>query len=211
MAGEDGGDGEGAGDALQRGGEGLRRFQPGGEQRVQQPYKGLGVRLRLEQRTLGFEFGSQLGMVLDDAVMHHGDAGGRVGMRVAFGRRAMGRPAGVADAGGAGQRIPLQHGSQVVELAFRPAAVDAGLDQGGDACAVIAAIFQAPQRIEQQRRGLAPADHPDDPAHSPQLSHQGGCPLATVYPLRGRDGIRNRAKPGSRDVAALCPAAPDPH
>jgi hypothetical protein len=57
MAGEDGGDGEGAGDALQRGGEGLRGFQPGCQEGVQQAYEGLGVRLRLEQRALGFEFG----------------------------------------------------------------------------------------------------------------------------------------------------------
>ena len=41
-----------------------------------------------------------------------------VRMGVALGRRAMRGPAGVADAGGAGQRLAIQHGGQVAELAL---------------------------------------------------------------------------------------------
>jgi hypothetical protein len=52
-----------------------------------------------ELRALLFQFGAQLAKILDDAVMHHGDTLGRVRMCIGLVRLAMGRPAGVADAG----------------------------------------------------------------------------------------------------------------
>src|ERR1044072_2790333 len=51
---------------------------------------------------VGLQLGAQGGEVLDDAVVHDGDAlrGVAVRVRVAVDRRAVGRPAGVAHAGG---------------------------------------------------------------------------------------------------------------
>ena len=49
-------------------------------------------------RAIGLELGPQRAIVLDDAVVHHGDPARLVRMRVALGRRAVRRPAGMADA-----------------------------------------------------------------------------------------------------------------
>ena len=114
---------------------------------------------------LGLQFGAQLRVVLDDAVVNDGDPGGAVRMRVALGRRAMGRPARVADADAAGQRGAFQHRCQIAELALGAAAFDMAVDEGSDAGAVIAAIFQPPQRVHQQRSRGTRSDHSDDAAH----------------------------------------------
>ena len=58
-----------------------------------------GVGFAGEFRALFFQHLPQLAEVLDDAVMNHGDVVGRMLVRVALGRLAMGGPAGVADAG----------------------------------------------------------------------------------------------------------------
>ena len=111
----------------------------------------LGIGLGAELLPLRLQLGTQFGVVLDDAVMHHGDARRAVRMRVVLGRCAVRRPTGVADAGGAGQRRALQCRHQVAQLAFGAAAVDVAVHQGGDAGAVVAAIFQAAQRLHHQR------------------------------------------------------------
>ena len=58
--------------------------------------------------------------VLDDPVVDHGDVTGRVrvGMGVEVGRRAMGGPAGVADAGGPGGGSSSSIADQAAEFAF---------------------------------------------------------------------------------------------
>jgi hypothetical protein len=80
----------------------------------------------------------------------------------------------VPDAGGAGQRIPLEHGGEVAELALGAPALDAAAHQRGDPGAVIAAILEAPQRPHQQRRCVIPADDADDPAHERSCSSRPG-------------------------------------
>src|ERR1700738_4746271 len=57
----------------------------------------LGVGLGAELGALVFQFFAQLAKVLDDAVMHNGEAVSGVGMGVVFGRAPMGRPAGMPD------------------------------------------------------------------------------------------------------------------
>ena len=59
----------------------------------------LGVGVAGELDTVFLKFGAQGGVVLDDAVMHHGELSGRVAvrMRVTVGRAAVGGPSGVTD------------------------------------------------------------------------------------------------------------------
>ena len=66
-------------------------------------------------------------------------------MRVRLGRRAMRRPSGVADTGGAGERRPRENAGQIAQFAFGTAPLDLAVDQGSDTGAVIAAIFQTTQ------------------------------------------------------------------
>ena len=78
----------------------------------------LGVGVRIEAVAGGLEFAAQAGVVLDDAVVDHADrAGGQVRMRVRLVRHAMGGPARVGDAGGAGQRRGLDAGLEFAHLA----------------------------------------------------------------------------------------------
>jgi hypothetical protein len=111
----------------------------------------LGVGLGGELLAGRLKFGAQLGVVLDDAVVHDRNARGAVRMRVALGRSAVRRPARMADAGGAAQWQTIERGGEVAELALGAAALDVAVDQRRDTGAVVAAIFQPPQRIQDQR------------------------------------------------------------
>ena len=85
---------------------------------VDQMQHDLGVGLRLEDRALLLERFAQLAEILDDAVMDHGDAFGRVRMGVVLGRLAVGGPAGVADAGVTVERRIVQPLLEILQLAF---------------------------------------------------------------------------------------------
>ncbi|MNT26274.1 hypothetical protein D3C72_1618360 [compost metagenome] len=132
---------------------------------VQQVGDDLGVGLALEDAALGFQLSLQLGEVLDDAVMDQADAAGLVRVGVGGGRRAVGGPAGVADADGPGQRVGGQHGLQLADLALGAAAFDAAVDDGGDAGGVIAAVLQPLQAVDQTGDDGACARDADDAAH----------------------------------------------
>ena len=125
----------------------------------------LGVGFGLEEVVVAFQFRLQVLIVLDDAVMDDGDLAGRMGMGVVLGRAAMGGPAGVADADGAGQWLFLDAAVQVDQLAFRPAPVDPAIDQGRHAGAVVSAILQPPQPLDQKGSDLVLADDTDNTAH----------------------------------------------
>ncbi len=119
-----------------------------------------------------FEFGAaldepfaQLAKILDDAVMHHGDAVGGVRMGVAFGRPAMGRPAGVTDADIAAERLLLEPQFQCVQLALGAAPRQHAMVERGDAGGVIAAVFEALERIDQMARDRANPKNSNDAAH----------------------------------------------
>src|SRR5690348_8570196 len=98
--------------------------------------------------------------------MHDGDAVGRDGMRVGLVGRAMRRPARMSDADLAADRLSRQPLDQLIELALGAPPLDAPIDQRGDAGRIIAAIFEAPQAVDQERRHLALADHANNAAHS---------------------------------------------
>jgi hypothetical protein len=65
----------------------------------------LGVGLGQEAMAHDLQLGAQLAIVLNDAVVHHRQAAGRIAvrMRIGLGRLAMGGPAGVPDAAPAGR------------------------------------------------------------------------------------------------------------
>ena len=152
LAGEQERQREGALQPLQRRGAGLARRHLPVEIMADQMRDGLGVGLGVEDLAEPFQLLPQLAEVLDDAVVHDRDPVGRVRMGVALGRPAVGGPAGVADADGAGDRRLAEAGLEVDELALGAAALDPAVDQGGDAGGVIAAIFQALQRLDQAGR-----------------------------------------------------------
>jgi hypothetical protein len=83
---------------------------------------------------------------------------------VSFGA-AVGRPAGVADADGAGQRRLNQLQLQVDELALRPPPLQPPRFQGGDAGRIVAAVFQPLQRVHHLAGDRVLAQDPDNAAH----------------------------------------------
>ena len=143
----------------------LHRPYPRAKRAVAELDDGLGVGVAGEDRAVGLELGAQRAVVLDDAVMHHGDPPGLVRVRVALARRAVRRPAGMADAGMAADRILHEQVGERDQLAHRPPAAEAPLVHGRDAGAVVAAILEPLQRLEDQRRDLVAAEDRDDPAH----------------------------------------------
>ena len=136
----------------------------------------LGVGFAGKLRALLLEVLPQLAKILDDAVMNHGDILGCVGMGVVFGRLAMGSPAGMTDAGMALERRILQSRFEIFELAFGAAAIEAIAFQRGDARRIIAAIFEALERINQLFGDRSAPENADDAAHAvcfPRLESYG--------------------------------------
>ena len=129
---------------------------------------GFGVGLGDEFRALLFQHLAQLAKILDDAVMHHHDAVGGVRMRVVLGRLAVGSPAGVADAGMARERLGFQPRFEIPQLAFGAAALQMVAFQRGDACGIVAAIFQAFERIHDLLRDRTASQNSDNAAHADQ-------------------------------------------
>src|SRR5688572_8274339 len=90
-------------------------------------------------------------MVLDDAVVDDGDDRAQMRVRVALGRRAVSRPARMADADRAAERLGLKAGHEPVQLALSTPTLHAATGQGGDAGTIVAAIFETPKGFEQKR------------------------------------------------------------
>ena len=124
-----------------------------------------GVGFGVERVALRLQLFAQFLEILDDAVVHDRDLVGRMRVRVHFVRLAMRRPAGVADAAVAFERLARQPLFQVLQLAFGAAAREVAAFQRRDAGRVIAAIFKALERLDDfLGDGLAPK-YSDDPAH----------------------------------------------
>src|SRR6185437_14573737 len=132
----------------------------------------LGVGVRAEHHAVGLQLGAQLVEVLDDAVVYHRDPAGQVGVRVrvAVGRRAVGGPSGVPDAGMPGQVQLGQFGVQVVDPAgllgaAQPAVVGDHSHPGG----VVAAVLQLAQALHDHVQRRTGTHVSNDAAHG----HQG--------------------------------------
>ncbi len=165
LAGEEHRKREGALQPLQRLGHGFDRLQATLKAHRYEMRHHLRVGVAGEFAAGGADFPLQRLEILDDAVVDDGDAVGGVGMRVRLGRGAVRRPAGVADAGRAGERLSLQPCFEVAELAAGAAAHQLPLLERGDAGGIVAAIFQPFQRIHDQRSDRLASENSDNPAH----------------------------------------------
>ena len=125
-----------------------------------------GVGLGDEFGALGLQLAAQLDEILDDAVVHDRELFSGVRMGVVLGRTAMGRPAGMADADGSQQRLAGEALLQILELALGAPPRQHAVLERSDARGIIAAVFEALERIDQLRRGCLVADDTDNPAHA---------------------------------------------
>src|SRR5690606_27144672 len=126
---------------------------------------GFGVRLGFERVPLGDELVLQLLEVLDDAVVDHSDAVVHVRMGIALDRAPVRRPAGMADAGAALERLLQKPRFEIPELALGAAPVEMAVLHRGDARRIIAAILEPPERIDEVPCNGFRAKNADDPAH----------------------------------------------
>ena len=126
----------------------------------------LGVGFAGELGAAGFQLLTELAEILDDAVVDHRDAVGGVRMGVGFGRLAVGRPAGVADAGVAAQRLAAQPVFEIAKLALGSAARQRAMLERGDARGIVAAVFEPLQRVDKLPRHRLTAENANDPAQS---------------------------------------------
>ena len=161
-------------DRLDRVLRGLPAFEFPGDEMADR----LGVGLALEGDALGLEFGLELAVVLDDPVMDDGEPLGGMRMGVGLGRCAVRRPAGVADADRALQRLGLQSVEEIDQLALGAPAGQPAVLQRRDAGGIVAAVLQPFQRVDEAIRHRLAADDPDDSTHA--------MVLVLVRPARGR-------------------------
>ena len=156
----------------------------------------LGVGFGDELVALRGEFALQIEIVLDDAVVDDDDAAGAVamGMGILFRGAAMRGPAGVADAEGAVERMLAQNLFQVGELARRAAHLErgAGWAAHGDARRVVAAVFQAPQPLDDDRNYFLWTDITDNAAHAAILSDLSDSVLLIFF-FAPRVSLRRRS------------------
>ena len=66
----------------------------------------------------------------------------------------------------AAERLAAQPVLEVAQLALGAAARQRAVLEGGDAGGIVAAIFEALQRVDQLPRDRLTAENADDPAHS---------------------------------------------
>ena len=129
--------------------------------------KHLGIGLGLELVAFRLHLGAEGGVVLDDTVVDEGQLAGavEVGVGVLPGNLPMGGPTGVADAGGAADRVLLNGAAEFVDAADFLTDGNHPLLEGGDPGRVIATVFQAAESLQKDGDGLGTTDISDDSAH----------------------------------------------
>src|SRR5690606_28287812 len=113
------------------------------------------------------QFGAQFPVVFDDAVVHHGDVPGGVGMGIDPVGNPVGGPAGVGDAAPAMGRVGGELGLQGRHLAS--GLVDpqlAGVVHHRHTGGVVAPVFQTAQALHENFNDVALGNGPDDATHS---------------------------------------------
>jgi hypothetical protein len=110
----------------------------------------LGVGFGLENVTLALQFGAELQVILNHAIMHQHDASALVGMRVGIlpGHRTMRGPAGMADTAVAVHRLVGHQLRQILDAADRFADLERPIVAQSKPRRIIAAIFQTAQTIQ---------------------------------------------------------------
>ena len=159
------GERESTAQAGQSGRNGLARRLAGFEFIGHQMGHDLGVGFGREIVALGDEFVPQFAEVLDDAVMHDGQALAGVGMRIVLARPAMRGPARMADADRTAQGLFRQAQREVTQLSRRAPPGQHAIFERGDAGRIVAAIFQSLQGIDDLVRHRTGAKNAYNAAH----------------------------------------------
>lgn len=128
------------------------------------------VRLALEDVTQGRQFGAQLVVVFDDAVMHQRHAGvlfrrGKVGVRIEVDRRAMRGPARVRDARETAQAFFGDLLFQFGHARGGTRTLQTAIGVQRDAAGIVAAVLQAFQAFDQDGGNVTLRYRADDAAH----------------------------------------------
>jgi len=144
-------------------------------QAVHQVRDDLGVGLAVEGVAALLQLGTQLVVVLDDAVVDEGDlargrrcrtrASAEVRVRVVHRRRAVGGPAGVGNAGAGGDVVGRHTGFQLGHARGAASAFQLTALVYSHAAAVVAAVLQPLQAFDEDGDDVARGDRADDAAH----------------------------------------------
>ena len=159
----DDGDGVGADQSAAGEADGGEQVGFGLERGFDEVGDAFGVGVGGEDVALGGQFAAQAFVVLDDAVVDDGDRAGNVRVGVAFARHAVGRPAGVGDAGDSAGRC--RGGFKFGDAADRADALDAITRNDGQPGRVIAAVFELLQAFDENGNDVAAGCCRDDAAH----------------------------------------------
>lgn len=164
---------------------------------IEQVDDGFGVGVGVEHVAQALEALAQRFVILDDAVVHHGQLmAGEVWVSVTLARCAMSGPARVGDAQAPGQWLGLQGGLQLADLADTAAAIQRTLfGQQRHAGAVITPVLQALEAFDQDRGDIALGDGAYDSTHGALLSFPAARGSAGC---RARVSVRQPGHPGAR-------------
>src|SRR5271166_2182868 len=196
---------EGAAHALERRLDCLRRRFAARQLVLDHEGGDLGIRFGFELVALCREFLAQRLEILDDAVVDDRQPARGVRVGVGFGRLAVGRPAGVADADRAHQRRGGELRLEVLELALGAPPHEFSVLERRNACRVIASIFKALERVDDSARDGAFPKNSDDSAHKPLpwLNGSPAKPRSKTHVATNHFEIMNvkSARRGSRNCA----------
>ena len=135
-----------------------------------------------------------VGEVLDDAVVDDGEPAvvAEVRVRVAVGRAAVRRPAGVADAGRAVAGSGWPRGRRSAPTACRPSCAVSSAPSGvdhGDTGGVVAAVLETLQAAEEHLETLVGTDVPHDSTHATRF-YRGPHTSETASPMAANGAPR---------------------
>src|SRR5262245_61769338 len=127
----------------------------------------LGVGLALEGDALRFELPLECGVILDDPIVDDGhlSLAADVGMGIAVIGGPMRRPASVADPDTPGHGTIAEQTGQVMDAPGRLAEVQMGTEDRRQTGAVIAAILETPQSLDEDWFRFLVTGVADDAAH----------------------------------------------
>ena len=165
LAGKQKGERESAAQPRQRRLHRFDRRQPVFEFLADQMGDDLAIGFGGELGALALQLAPQLAEILDDAVVHDRELVGGVRMRVVLGRPAVRRPAGVADADRSRQRLARELQFQILEFALGTPSRQRAVLERGDAGGIVAAVFEALERVDEKRCDRLTADDSDNAAH----------------------------------------------
>src|SRR5262249_23463218 len=135
-----------------------------------------------------FELFAQLAEVLDDPVVDHRQALGRMRMRVFFAWPPMRCPAGMADADRAHKRLVRELLLEIAQPAFRASSLARPAFERRKAGRIVAAIFEPLERINEVLSDRLPTKYSDNSTHGqrPYLFPDESCFGEVVRRLKGR-------------------------